>query len=393
MTRLFLCGPLSAEVSDLARRLGLVPDLAAGQTAVLLGYGLRVSAGAAFWPHVVAARNSQVEGRVFGDVSDESRARFLGFAQALGQRVATLAVVCGTDVVEALTLLPDAPAMAHTSQAAPLWDRRDWSDRFAPAACLAADRWAEAWDVAPKAQRPGHFALLMLRAAARLRAEHEVQEGARPTRLRHHTAPGDVAVADLRRPYDQFFAIEEYDLRLRRFAGGQSRLMSRAAFVSADAVTVLPYDVVRDRVLVVEQFRPGAFGRGDPQPFTLEAIAGRIDLGESPQQAARREAAEEARVALQRLIPVASYYPSPGAKSEFVYSFVGLADLPDDAGGIAGMAAEDEDIRAHVLAFEDLMALIRSGEGATGPLILTAFWLESRRGTLSDAPGHHPRLA
>ena len=144
---------------------------------------------------------------------------------------------------------------------------------------------------------------------------------------------------------------------------------------------------------MVEQFRPGAFGRGDPQPFTLEAIAGRIDLGETPQQAARREAAEEARVALQRLIPVASYYPSPGAKSEFVYSFVGLADLPDDAGGIAGMASEDEDIRAHVLAFEDLMALIRSGEGATGPLILTAFWLESRRGTLSDAPGPHPRLA
>ena len=234
MTRLFLCGPLSAEVSDLARRLGLVPDLAAGQTAILVGYGLRVSAGAAFWPHLVAAPNHQVAGCIYGDVSDESRARFLGFAQALGLRVATLPVVCGTHVVEALILLPDAPALARTSQAAPLWDRRDWSDRFAPAACLAADRWAEAWDVAPKAQRPGHFALLMLRA------EHEVQEGARPTSLRHHTAPGDVTVADLRRPYDQFFAIEEYDLRLRRFAGGQSRLMSRAAFVSADAVTVCP---------------------------------------------------------------------------------------------------------------------------------------------------------
>ena len=386
MTHLFLCGPLSADVPDLAWRLGLVPDLAVGQVAVLAGYGLRACAGAAFWPHVAAAENSQVEGCVYCDVSDDITARFLGFAQALGQRVAKLPVSCGVDVFHALTLLPDEPAMAAIGQAAALWDERDWSDRFAPAASLAASRWADAWDAAPKAQRPGHFALLMLRAAARLRAEREVQEGARPTTLRHQTAPGDVTLADLRRPYDQFFAIEEYDLRLRRFAGGQSRLMSRAAFVSADAVTVLPYDVVRDRVLVVEQFRPGALGRGDPQPFTLEAIAGRIDLGETPTDAARREAAEEACIALNRLIPVASYYPSPGAKSEFVYSFVGLADLPDGAGGIAGIAAEDEDIRAHVLAFDDLMALIRSGEGATGPLILTAFWLESRRGTLHDAP-------
>ena len=30
-----------------------------------------------------------------------------------------------------------------------------------------------------------------------------------------------------------------------------------------DAVTVLPYDPVRDRVLLVEQFRAGPYGRGD----------------------------------------------------------------------------------------------------------------------------------
>ena len=30
MTHLFLCGPLSADVPDLAWRLGLVPDLAVG---------------------------------------------------------------------------------------------------------------------------------------------------------------------------------------------------------------------------------------------------------------------------------------------------------------------------------------------------------------------------
>ena len=67
--------------------------------------------------------------------------------------------------------------------------------------------------------------------------------------------------------------------------------VTRAAFVSGDAVTVLPYDPLRDRVLVVEQFRAGPQARGDAQAWQMEAIAGRIDPGETPEAsgaAARR---------------------------------------------------------------------------------------------------------
>ncbi len=48
---------------------------------------------------------------------------------------------------------------------------------------------------------------------------------------------------------------------------------------SADAVTVLPYDPVRDRVLLIEQYRFGVHMRGDPRPWVLEPVAGRIDAG------------------------------------------------------------------------------------------------------------------
>ena len=65
MTRLFLCGPLSADVPGLAWRLGLVPGLAGGQVAVLAGYGVRACAGAAVghavWQH---AHGAQRHGRV-----------------------------------------------------------------------------------------------------------------------------------------------------------------------------------------------------------------------------------------------------------------------------------------------------------------------------------------
>jgi len=192
-------------------------------------------------------------------------------------------------------------------------------------------------------------------------------------------------VADWRQPYASFFSVEETDLTFRRFDGSLSPTVTRAAFVSGDAVTVLPYDPVRDRVLLVEQFRAGPFGRGDPQPWQLEVVAGRIDPGETPQEAARREAVEEAGLDLAELLPISACYASPGAKTEFLYCYLGLCDLPDGAAGLFGLAEEAEDIRGHLVAFDALMALVASGEIATAPVVLSIFWLALNRDRLRAA--------
>jgi nudix-type nucleoside diphosphatase (YffH/AdpP family) len=222
---------------------------------------------------------------------------------------------------------------------------------------------------------------MLVRAASRLRACADPG----PTDLRRAAAAGDVAVEDLRAPYAAFFAVEEADLRLRRFDGVLDAAVTRAVFVIGDAVTVLPYDPLRDRVLIVEQFRAAPQRRGDPQPWSLEPVAGRIDGFETPEQAARRETQEEAGIALRGLLPVAQYYPSPGAVAEFLYSYVGLADLPREGAWLAGLAAESEDIRAHVIGFDRLMALVASGEVRNAPLLLTALWLSQRREGLRQA--------
>jgi ADP-ribose pyrophosphatase len=200
--------------------------------------------------------------------------------------------------------------------------------------------------------------------------------------LRRRTGPGDVQVLAKRRPYTGFFAVEEYDLRFRRFDGGMSDVVSRTAFVTGDAVTVLPYDAVRDRVLLIEQFRPAPFVRGDAECWSLEAIAGRVDAGETPEDAARREAVEEAGLALGDLLFVAGYYPSPGAVAEYLYSYVALTDLPDGIAGVFGLDGEAEDIRGHLVSFDALMGLVQSGEINNAPLVLTALWLARERGRL-----------
>jgi nudix-type nucleoside diphosphatase (YffH/AdpP family) len=155
--------------------------------------------------------------------------------------------------------------------------------------------------------------------------------------------------------------------------------------MGGDAVTVLPYDPRTDNVLIVRQFRHGVFVRGDANPWTLEPPAGRIDPGESPEETAMRELREETGVTEAKLHKVADYYPSPSAFSEYITSFVALTDLAGLDGLTAGLDTEHEDILSHVIGFGRLMELIESGAANSGPLVISAFWLASRRDTLRSA--------
>jgi hypothetical protein len=79
------------------------------------------------------------------------------------------------------------------------------------------------------------------------------------------------------------------------------------------------------------------------------------------------------------MIAAPSFYPSPGAKSEYLYTFIGLADIPDNSAQPGGLDAEGEDIRAHIVSFDALMALLDSGEADNSPLLILALWLARMR--------------
>ncbi|NHB77577.1 NUDIX domain-containing protein [Rhodobacter sp. M37P] len=216
---------------------------------------------------------------------------------------------------------------------------------------------------------------LRVEAASRVRAAAAAGRGLRE-------GAGEVEAGAVEPSHAGFFAVDVHRLRHRRFDGSLSAELVREVFVAGDAVTVLPYDPVRDRVLLIEQFRMGPFGRGDPLPWQLEAIAGRIDPGETPEAAARREAMEEAGLVLGRLEKVAEYYPTPGAVTEYLYSYVALCDLPDGVAGLFGAADEGEDIKGHLISFDRLVEVMASGEIGNAPLLLTVLWLQRERARL-----------
>jgi len=323
------------------------------------------------WPVLVPQAGAAVEGALIAGLTGEDLARLDHHEAVLGQ-VRVPVRLGGQDGF--------AYVAADAAGAVPWTADLSLPDGEAILATAAEDVMALMGRV-PPALLARRYSAILVRAASRLRARREPG----PTGLRHHARPGDVGVEDWRQPYAQFFAVEETDLAFRRFDGSFSPTVTRAAFVSGDAVTVLPYDPQRDRVLLVEQFRAGAFGRGDPQPWQLEVVAGRIDPGETPPQAARREAVEEAGLVLGDLLLVSGCYPSCGAKTEYLYCYVGLCDLPDGSAGLFGLADEAEDIRGHLVGFEGAMALVASGEIATAPVVMSLFWLALNRDRLRAA--------
>lgn len=187
----------------------------------------------------------------------------------------------------------------------------------------------------------------------------------------------DVEVVEREECFRGFYKLDRLHLRHRLFAGGMGKLINRELFVRHDAVCVLPYDPRRDEVVLIEQFRIGALDKS-ANPWLLELVAGLIDKDEQPEEVARREAMEEAGLTLGALWPISVYYPSPGGSDERVHLFVGRCDSVG-AGGIHGLEEEGEDIRVHVLSFEDALARVRDGRIDNAASIMALQWLALNR--------------
>ena len=174
-----------------------------------------------------------------------------------------------------------------------------------------------------------------------------------------------------------FYSVDRVHLRHSQFRGGMGPVLRRELFVRHDAVCVLPYDAERDRVVLVEQFRVGAAEKSE-NPWLIELVAGLIDKDEQPEEVARREAVEEAGLALGALWPITRYFPSPGGSDELVHLFVGQCSS-EGAGGVHGLEEEGEDIRVHVMSLDAALQLVEDGRIDNAASIIALQWLALNR--------------
>ncbi|MGH6880813.1 NUDIX domain-containing protein [Hypericibacter sp.] len=183
----------------------------------------------------------------------------------------------------------------------------------------------------------------------------------------------DVEILERQPAYRGYARIDRYRLRHRLHNGGWSGPIDREVYDRGHVTGVLPYDPDRDCVVMIEQFRVGAYLAG-MEPWQTETVAGIIDKGESPEQVARREAKEEADLEIRDLVPMLRYAVSPGAITETVALFAGRVDS-SRAGGVHGLPAEGEDIKVLVVPVSELAGMIEDGRIGNGLTIIAVQWL------------------
>lgn len=180
--------------------------------------------------------------------------------------------------------------------------------------------------------------------------------------------------------FQGYFRIDRYRLRHRLHGGGWSGEMTRELFERGHAVAVVPYDPMADAVVLIEQFRVGAYAAGFPCWLT-EIVAGIIDEGETPEAVARRETVEEAGCTILDLVPVCRYMASPGGTSESVTLFCGRVDSTG-VGGIHGLPDEHEDIRVEVVPWAEARRRLDEDRIGNAVTIIALQWLALHRDAL-----------
>jgi len=138
----------------------------------------------------------------------------------------------------------------------------------------------------------------------------------------------------------------------RRFPNGQEH---RVEIVRHSAsVVLIPFDE-DGRVVIIKQYRAPL----DREMW--EFPAGRLDEGESADQAARRECEEEIGLVPHLVERVRGLYPAPGFCDEELI-FFRVSDLRKPAAGSTHKPDDDEDITSRLVSIAEARAMIERGE-------------------------------
>ncbi len=145
------------------------------------------------------------------------------------------------------------------------------------------------------------------------------------------------------------FSVEE---TTRRWPNGQEHDV--VVVRHAPSVVLIPFEA-DGRVVLIRQYRAAV----DRELW--EFPAGRVDEGEAPDEAARRECEEEIGRVPARVERLGAFYPTPGYCDELLI-FFRVDDLRPPPPHSPHHPDEDEDIAATSVTIADARAMLARGE-------------------------------
>lgn len=177
--------------------------------------------------------------------------------------------------------------------------------------------------------------------------------------------------------YKKFFCADEYVFRIPKYNGEMSREFTREVLDRGTAAGILLYDPKLDKIVIVEQFRCGAYLNGD-YPWIMECVAGINDRkGEDLKDVVIREAFEEAGAKIadkNDIVEMLTYYTSPGGTTETITLYCAKVDsttLPE----FAGLDCECEDIKIKAIDYDQCVQYLNENKFNNGLMIISMQWL------------------
>jgi nudix-type nucleoside diphosphatase (YffH/AdpP family) len=149
-----------------------------------------------------------------------------------------------------------------------------------------------------------------------------------------------------------------FDLTIRSPGGAMFR---REIVDRGSGSAVLPYDADRRTVVMVRQFRAPVLYDGGPE-YLVEAVAGLLDEGDTPEACARRETMEEAGLRIGVLEPVGAAWSAPGATTERIHLYLAPYTPDSRVASGGGLAHENEEIEVLELGFDEIDAMLARDE-------------------------------
>ena len=165
---------------------------------------------------------------------------------------------------------------------------------------------------------------------------------------------------------DDWYVLRKVTFRIRK-SDGTWVTQAREAYDRGNGATILLYDLQRETVILIRQFRLPTYVNGNPSGMLIETCAGLLD-SEAPEACIVREAREETGFEVRGARKVFEAYMSPGSVTEVLHFFV--AEYSGTLRVAAGGGVEEENITVLEIPFADALAKIASGEIRDGKTIM-----------------------
>ncbi|HSQ98231.1 MAG TPA: NUDIX hydrolase [Rickettsiales bacterium] len=172
--------------------------------------------------------------------------------------------------------------------------------------------------------------------------------------------------------YAGFNKINNYLFEFESFDGKNKLTCEKEIFERKDAIAVVLYDNVNDKLLLIQQFRPGCYIKKNIDcPY--EIVAGLVDKNDTMENAITREVKEEANVEILKILKIGSFFPEISFSTREIHLFCGKFDS-SNVNKYAGLKSENEETKILLFSKDEVRSMLKNNKIINSHSLIALQW-------------------